>query len=164
MTLKHTIVFVLTFVIITKSVAENINTTTTEKPNFGVVVGYSGFKNNFIELGIGYQPWEVQGNYVYYPFAGFLALYELEPTRKLYGTSLNAWYLAGFFSCGLNINRYSDYKNDTYGLKPMIGMSFARIGIMYGYNIFLNANEISNLNTHSITIKYYYPLWKKSKI
>lgn len=135
----------------------------TEKANFGVVAGYSGFKNSFIEIGIGYQPWEVKGNFVFYPFAGFLALYEFDPTRKLYGTSLNAWYLAGLFSGGLNVNRYSDYSNDTYGIKPMVGISVFRIGIMYGYNLFLNTNSISNLDHHCFTIKYYYPIWKKKE-
>lgn len=135
----------------------------TEQANFGFVAGYSGTKTNLIEMGVGYQPWEVEGNFVYYPFAGFLALYEFDPNRKLYGTSLNAWYLSGPLSGGLSINRYSDYTNATYGIKPMIGISILRIGIMYGYNIFLNGNKIANLNQHSFTIKYYYPIWHKKE-
>jgi hypothetical protein len=137
------------------------NDVTTEQPGVGIVGGLSGFKNNFIEIGIGYQPWEVKGHYVFYPFAGFLAMYEFDPTRKLYGTSLNAWYLAGFFSCGLGVNRYSDYKHETYGVKPMIGISCFRVGIMYGYNFFLNKNSITNLAHNTFTIKYNLPIWKK---
>ena len=75
-------------------------------PSFGVVAGYSGFQNNFIELGVGYQPWEVEGTFVYYPFAGFMALVEVDPYRRLYGNNLNAWYLSGPISLGLNANRY----------------------------------------------------------
>ncbi|MCC6371520.1 MAG: hypothetical protein IT236_10995, partial [Bacteroidia bacterium] len=123
--------------------------------------GYSGIKPNLIELGVGYQPWEVEGHFVRYPFAGFLALYEFDPTKKLYGTSINAWYLSGPLSGGLGVNRYSDYTHSTYGIKPMIGISIARFGIMYGYNIFLSGNDISYLNHHSFTVKYYYPLWRK---
>jgi hypothetical protein len=134
---------------------------TTERPSVGIVGGLSGFKSNFIEIGVGYQPWEVKGNYVYFPFAGFIAMYEVEPMRKVYGTSLNAWYLAGFFSCGLSANRYSDHTNDTYGIKPMVGISFLRIGVMYGYNFFLNKNSITDLRHNTFTIKYYLPLWKK---
>lgn len=133
----------------------------TERPSVGIVAGVSGFHNSFLEIGVGYQPWEVKGLYVYYPFAGFLATYEFDPTRKLYGTNLNAWYLAGLFSCGLNVNRYSDFKHETYGLKPMIGISCLRIGIMYGYNFFLNKNGILDLAHNSFTLKYYLPLWKK---
>lgn len=133
-----------------------------EKENFGLVAGYtSSQQNNMLEIGVGYQPWEVEGFFVWYPYAGFLALYEFNPNGKLYGTSLNAWYLSGPLSCGLNINRYSDYKNETYGIKPMIGISSFRIGIMYGYNFFINSNSIENLQNESITIKYYLPLWKR---
>ena len=132
-----------------------------EKPNIGIVGGFSGFRNNFIELGIGFQPWEVVGHSIYYPFAGFLILGEWDLVRKLYGNSINAWYLGGPFSCGLSINRYSDFVHETYGVKPMIGISWRRIGIMYGYNIFITPNSIPDLGHHSLTIKYYYPLWKK---
>ncbi len=134
-----------------------------EQPSVGVVVGYSGFANPRLEIGVGYQPWPVEGHFVNYPFAGFLALYEKDLNNKNYGVSVNAWYLAGFFSCGLGINRYTDKVSETYGIKPMIGMSFRRIGFMYGYNIFLNPNEIQNYRHSGITIKYYYPLWKKKK-
>lgn len=131
------------------------------KPNVGVVGGFSGFRNNFIEVGIGYQPWEVVGHSIYYPFAGFLFLMEWDPSRKLYGNSVNAWYLGGPFSCGLSINRYSDNVHETYGIKPMIGISKFRIGLMYGYNFFVSPNSIDNLAHHSLTIKYYFPLWKQ---
>lgn len=152
------VLIVFTFCIFTKGIAQYSKT---EKASFGIVAGYSGSKNNFIEFGVGYQPWEVEGNFVYYPFAGFLALYEFDPTRKLYGTSLNAWYLSGPLSFGLNVNHYSDYSNNTYGIKPMVGISIFRIGIMYGYNFFLNTNSIRDFDHQTFTIKYYYPLWKK---
>ena len=134
---------------------------TTEPPNIGVVVGYSGLKPNMIELGVGYQPWEVEGGFVWYPFAGFLALAEFSPDTKLFGTSLNAWYLSGPFACGLGINRYVISDDETYGIKPMIGISFRRIGIMYGYNFYSKNNTITDLHHDSFTIKYYLPLWRK---
>jgi hypothetical protein len=132
-----------------------------QKPSIGVVAGYTGFNNTFLEIGAGYQPWETASDFIKYSFAGFLALYEFDPSRKLYGISINAWYLGGPFSCGLGINRYAERTSDTYGIKPMIGISFLRIGVMYGYNFFLTPNSISNLYHNSITFKYYFPVWKK---
>jgi hypothetical protein len=129
--------------------------------NIGIVAGYSGFGPHMLEAGIGFQPWDVRAEYVGYPFDGFLALYEFSPTRNLYGTSLNFWYLSGPVSCGLGVNRYSDYTNETYGIKPMIGVSIFRIGIMYGFNFFLNKNEITNFSHSSLTIKYYLPIWER---
>ena len=141
--------------------SQDDNYTTTERPGVGVVAGLSGFNQNMIEVGIGYQPWEVEGFYVSYPFAGFLALAEFSPDQKLYGVSLNAWYLAGFFSCGLGFNRYAWESEETYGVKPMIGISVRRIGIMYAYNFFVTDNSITALRHNSFTVKYYLPLWKK---
>jgi hypothetical protein len=146
---------------ITKSIAQPYLDNYTVNANIGLVAGYSGTKQNMLEVGIGFQPWQVEGVFVKYPFAGFLALYEFDPNSRIYGTSFNAWYLSGLFACGLNANRYSDYKTDTYGIKPMIGISSFRIGLMYGYNIYLNDNSIQNLQKESITIRYYYPFWKK---
>jgi hypothetical protein len=97
---------------------------------------------------------------VRYPFAGFLLLYEISPERKLYGTSFNLWYLSGLFSCGLNVNRYSDYEDETYGIKPMVGISAYRIGLMYGYNFYLT-DPVPGLSHNSLTIKYYLPLVRK---
>jgi hypothetical protein len=135
-----------------------------ETASVGLVAGYSGFRNNFIELGIGFQPWDVEGEWVGYPFAGFLLLHEIEATRKLYGNSCNFWYLSGPFACGLGVNRYSDHKSQTFGIKPMIGVSIYRIGIMFGYNFFLNKNEIPNLGHASMTVKYYLPVWNAKVI
>ena len=142
---------------------QSIDLGSTENANVGIVVGYTGLKQNMIEFGIGFQPWEVQGFFVSYPFAGFLATYEFSPTQRLYGTNINAWYLGGPFSFGLNLNRYSDYKKQTFGIKPMLGISFLRIGVMYGYNFFLNPNSIDGLAHNSITVKYYLPVWKKKE-
>ncbi len=146
---------------ITMTKAQQYSESTKLNANIGIVAGYSGTKQNMLEVGIGFQPWQVEGLFVNYPFAGFLALYEFDPNSKIYGTSFNAWYLSGLFACGLNANRYSDYKTDTYGIKPMIGISSFRIGLMYGYNIYLNDNSIQNLQKESITIRYYYPFWKR---
>lgn len=129
--------------------------------NVGVAVGYSYMARNMLEVGVGFQPWDVEGTFVSYPFAGFLAMYEFDPAGGFYGTSFNAWYLGGPFSCGLGFNRYSDYENTTFGIKPMIGISIARFGIMYGYNFFLNKNRIPDFYHPSFTIKYYLPLWKR---
>ncbi len=159
--------FLVSFLIVSdKTKAQTSNQkfteeTVTEEPSLGLVAGYTGSGYNILEVGIGYQPWQVEGLFVEYPFAGFLALYEFDPSRKFYGTSLNAWYLSGLIAFGLNVNRYSDYKNETYGIKPMIGISSYRVGLMWGYNFFLNGNDIENLSNQSITIKYYHPLWKR---
>src|ERR1051326_8839321 len=132
-----------------------------EPPGLGVVAGFSGFHPDMLDVGIGYQPWEVEGAFVQYPFAGFLALAEYSPGSKLFGTSLNAWYLSGLFACGLGVNRYIEDGNETYGMKPMIGISMYRIGIMYGYNFYSKNNLIPDLHHDSFTIKYYLPLWRK---
>jgi hypothetical protein len=129
--------------------------------NIGLAFGYSGFNRHMLEVGIAFQPWDVEGAYVSYPFAGFLALYEFQLGGKLYGTSFNAWYLSGPFSCGLGVNRYSDYETQTFGIKPMIGISIMRVGIMYGYNFFLNKNAIPDFYHPSFTIKYVLPLWQR---
>lgn len=137
--------------------------TFTEKAHVGIVAGYSGFKQNTVELGIGFQPWEVQSFFVGYPFAGFLLLHEFDPNQKFYGNSVNFWYLSGFFACGLGANRYSDYQNQTLGIKPMVGFSCLRVGVMYAYNIYLNKNKIPELYPHSLTVKYYLPVWRKKE-
>ncbi|MFI5203217.1 MAG: hypothetical protein ACHQF2_01885 [Flavobacteriales bacterium] len=132
--------------------------------NIGLAVGYSGFNRNMLEVGVGFQPWDVEGTFVAFPFAGFLAMYEFEPHGRLYGTSFNAWYLSGPFSCGLNVNRYSDYENHTFGIKPMVGISIARLGIMFGYNFFLNENRILDFYHPSFIVRFYVPVWKRKDL
>ena len=129
--------------------------------NIALAAGYSGFYNNTFQIGIGFQPWDVKGDYVAFPLFGFTALYEHVIDRKLTGFSFNSLYLSGPFACGLGVNRFSESGATTYGMKPMIGVSIVRIGIMFGYNIFLNANEIPRFYHPSFNINYYFPLWKR---
>lgn len=126
----------------------------------GIAASYSGFKNNMLGIGISFQPWDVRGDYVEYPFAGFTIMHEIEPTRKLYCNSFNFYYLSGPFSCGLGVNRTSDFVNETWGIKPMIGISIARISILYGYTIFLMPNEIPEFYHPSFNLGYTLPLLK----
>jgi hypothetical protein len=132
-----------------------------QKPSIGIVAGYSGFRNDFLQFGIGWQPWELDliNDLPLFPFFGFMGLYEVDPWRKIQGVSLNASYYSGLFACGLDVNRYTNQTHVTFGLRPLIGMSMLRMGILYGYNIFLNENSIEGLNRNSLTFRYYLPLW-----
>ncbi|HYG50514.1 MAG TPA: hypothetical protein VD905_06405 [Flavobacteriales bacterium] len=129
--------------------------------NIAVAVDYSGLANHTIGFGIGFQPWDVRGDYVSFPLFGFTAMYNYIPDRKLYGTTFNTYYLSGPFACGLGINRYQEDDNSTYGIKPMIGISIARIHIMFGYNFFLNNNKIPDFYHPTFNIGYYLPVFKR---
>jgi hypothetical protein len=132
-----------------------------QKPSIGIVAGYSGFRNDFLQMGVGWQPWELEllNDLPLFPFFGFMGLYEVDLWRKIKGFSLNASYYSGLFACGLDLYRYSDNTHFTYGFRPLIGMSMLRMGILYGYNVFLNENSIEGLNRNTLTFRYYLPLW-----
>lgn len=129
--------------------------------NIGLAVGYSGVNPNVFQIGLGFQPWDIKAEYVGFPLFGFTALYEFSPESELQGASFNTLYLSGPFACGLGFNGYMYNRNTTYGIKPMIGISIFRIGIMYGFNFFLNKNEIMGLDHSSINVNYYLPILKR---
>jgi hypothetical protein len=123
--------------------------------NIGLAIGYSGVNPNVFQIGLGFQP------YVGYPLFGFTALYEFSPESELQGASFNMLYLSGPIALGIGANKYMYTGNATFGIKPMIGVSILRIGIFYGFNIFLNKNEISDLGHSSVNVNYYLPLLKR---
>ena len=132
--------------------------------NIGLATGYSGISLNVFQFGLGFQPWDIKAEFVGFPLFGFTALYEFSPERNLQGASFNTLYLSGPFACGLGFNRYTANNNITYGIKPMIGISIFRIGIMFGYNFFLTKNEIDDFYHPSFNINYYFPLWKRKDL
>ncbi|HLP11060.1 MAG TPA: hypothetical protein VK177_03950 [Flavobacteriales bacterium] len=129
--------------------------------NIAIAANYSGFYNNTFSFGIGFQPWDVRGDYVSYPLFGFTATYDYVINRSLYGLSFNGYYLSGPIAFGLGANRFTELENITYGIKPMIGISIARIHIMFGYNFFLNKNQIDRYYHPSFNIGYYLPVFQR---
>jgi hypothetical protein len=147
--------FIIAFFSKAKAQDEHLNA------NIALTANYSGFYNNTFSVGIGFQPWDVKADYVMWPLFGFTATYDYVVDRSLYGTSFSTYYLSGPFACGLGLNRFAEFQNSTYGIKPMIGFSIVRFHFMFGYNFFLNENKIDKFYHPSFNIGYYLPVFKR---
>ena len=134
-------------------------------PAVGFVGGISGFKTNDYEIGLGINIMETRplNKAFNKPFLGISMAANFNAHHKdLIGESLNLWF-NGLIVMGLNQNWYSDGKFQTFGIKPFAGLEFYGISFIYGYNFFLNNNEINELTNHIFSIRYFVPVIRLRK-
>lgn len=131
------------------------------KPSVGLCLGYNLYHSKTLEFGVGFQPGHVMSIGSKDPFAGVSLAYECPVIKdKPSAVSFN-FYLTGGIALGLNINLFYNDSNMTCGLKPMIGIAYRRIALMWGYNFFLTENEISGLKHNEWTLRVYIPILTK---
>lgn len=124
------------------------------KGKIDFVLGYSGLKNNFIEVGIakgyrGYEGWAYvySAYYLTTEFTTFNSNLIIAP-KIGYSTSI------AFLNMGIYGLYYVDTKtsNGSFFVRPEIGPTFFGIAtLFYGYNI--GKNFSNSINQHNIGVK-----------
>lgn len=145
------------------------------RKSWGLIAGVQQFKATYLELGIARTKFE--WNNVFYAMSLNL---ELAPwkngngTNFNYGTSINFWsediIFYGVGAVGYNYLTKNaanqDISNFAFGLRPMLGISAARIlgnsnltaHLYYSYNFFLTQNKLEYVNQHAITFRIFVPV------
>lgn len=134
-------------------------------PAVGLVGGVSGFKSSELEAGFGLNLMETrpENHVLIKPFMGCSLSVLYDPNNpEIIGESFNIW-LNTLFVLGLNQNYHKFENYETWGLKPFFGLEFYGISFSYGYNFFLNKNEIEELNHNIFSMRYFLPIVKFKK-
>ena len=126
----------------------------------GITGGISNFRSPNLELGIGINFWETRpwNTILTKPFSGFSISANYNPYNKnLYGENINVW-INGIIVLGINQNYYTNSEHKSWGIKPFIGVEIYGFCLIYGYNFFINKNEIKELPKHNFSIRFFQPV------
>jgi len=133
------------------------------KTSLGIITGWHQGIYGFGEIGIGYASsvWGNHGN----SFGAISLSLELEPWKKVYGYNISLWksitltpYIP--FCLGINSVYYQKVYAHDWTLRPMIGLGFANIHLVYSYDIRLGNRDIMERNTHMFSLRYFIPTIK----
>ena len=69
-----------------------------------------------------------------------------------------SWY---WFNGSLSLLYYTNWEQYALKVRPELGIGFYNVDINYGYNIGLAKNELNQINTHTLSMRYYLK-WKRT--
>lgn len=129
----------------------------------GIVTGVHQFKNTYLEIGIAKTKSKtgcVWGSY----YDGISLSTEYNPFQNKAGLVYTMWTSAmSFFILGANVNSYTDFDKCDIGVKPFIGLGPGNISLTYGYNFQILDNSITDLNSHTISLRYFFAMKTRSQ-
>ncbi len=133
-----------------------------EPKSWGLILGASGIRNNFIEIGVARNTgttWSSESK----PFGGFWFTYS-KATYQSKLDGLNLTFFAGSTIClGLNTNIYRSDDNYRFGIKPMIGFSMYRLSLTYGYNFKVMGVGFNDFQKSEVALRYHLPVFYKKR-
>ena len=80
------------------------------------------------------------------------------PKSKIYGIHAGIMF-SSIMAFGFNFNYYNKIDKNQFAFCPVIGLSYANIDLLYGYNIYFSKTRIAEINRHSLTIRFYIPIF-----
>ncbi len=132
---------------------------------------YQFLKYNYLTIGLGFQPkkslLQATRKHPKYSFIGWTANYSKKLENSDWGASIQTiMYTAstsGPFGIGLEGNYKSVNNTNHFAFKPLIGLSFPIVSIMYGYNFDFYKTKSERINQHELILGFRFPLISKKK-
>jgi hypothetical protein len=132
---------------------------------------YQFLNYNYLTVGLGYQPRKtlltVTRKNSKYSFIGWTVNYSKKLENSDWGASIqNVLYSGtenGPLGIGIEINYKSINQTDHFGAKPLIGLSFPLVSIMYAYNFDFYKTESERINQHEIILGLRLAIFRQRK-
>jgi hypothetical protein len=127
---------------------------------------YQALHYNFLSVGLGYQPEKGLLNFprknLKFSFIGYTANFTKTLNNSDWGASVQAIGYSGATSGplggGLEVNYKSVKNTNHYGIKPLLGLSFPIVSIMFGYNFDFYKVPSERINQFEIIFGLRYAL------
>jgi len=125
----------------------------------GIVLGAHQFRSTFFELGVAYTKRGGRGCAFGSYFNGYSLSAEYNPFQNRGGLALSAWKSLGtIITSGITINSFCDFTYYNLGINPFIGIGPGHWSLTYGYNFQLISNNVTDINRHCFSFRYYLPV------
>lgn len=128
------------------------NDSTTTKRQVSLLVGYNGFKYQFLELGIAGNNVEIYRQHataVTY-FASAEIMIDKDP---VIGPKVGIW-LGNSLVLGLNAIYYTNNNEGSLQLRPELGIGLSTFKVVYGYNAAITNKQFDRINKHMLSLAY----------
>ena len=132
---------------------------------------YQFLQYNYLTVGLGYQPKKnlltVARKNSKYSFTGWTVNYSKKLENSDWGASIqNVLYsgtVNGPIGIGIEINYKSINQSDHFGVKPLIGLSFPFVSIMYAYNFDFYKTVSERINQNEIILGLRLAIFRQKK-
>ena len=129
-----------------------------DKISLGIITGWHQWKYGFGEIGVGFakSDWGHHGNMFH---AASLSL-ELNPWKNIYGYKISVWKSIPLIPLSLGINgvHYRSMGPSDWTIRPMLGLGYENIHLTYSYDIRLGSRDITERNSHMLSLRYFIPI------
>ncbi|WNJ17236.1 hypothetical protein [Pontibacter sp. G13] len=116
-----------------------------------LMVGYQVFSNHYLELGVAKR----STSYAVISTGGFLGGEVRLGEGWLLGPKIGVWY-GGVLAAGAQLIAYTDLDKFAFRLRPEIGLGAGPAKFTYGYNIPLNASDFPGINSHCVSLTFFW--------
>lgn len=124
--------------------------------SLALITGYQGFKNHFLELGIGARKDWIVGHHpltMVYGVSGEFKLHD-DFIGAVKGTISIGGGASGM-NLGLNLVNYVSANSSSFRFRPEIGVGVRLFRIVYGYNVAFTNENFPGISQHVFTLNIY---------
>lgn len=147
-------------ILILISLLNSLVTFSQDEGKIEIHADYQTLKYDYLQIGFGFAPKKhlisINRDNKSFSFIGYRLSYSDNVNNSDWGVALQSLVLGGDFrnfpGFGIEVNYKSVSQNSHIGIKPLIGLSFPYINIMYGYNFDLNKTKSERVSQHELII------------
>lgn len=164
--MKSTVFVILFSLICSYGFAQN-----TKRSSLFLHAEYQLLKYDYLTVGLGYQPRKTklvaERSHPKYSFVGWTLNYSKKLGNSDWGVSVqNIMYTAstsGPFGMGVEGNFKSVNNKNHFGIKPLIGLSFPVISVMYAYNFDFYEVKSERISQHELIVGIRVPVLQRKR-
>lgn len=120
--------------------------------HLGLILGYHLHNNQYLEIGLGIK----SNKFHHHPFS---LIYGISNEFRLHrdviwGLKAGIWAGGGVagLNMGLNMINYTDFRQNSFRIRPEIGFGFDFFRVVYGYNLPIGKSGLEGINTHNFAL------------
>jgi hypothetical protein len=166
---RQFIIFLLTFILFGSTYSQDTIGKRINKQALFVQAEYQFINYDFITIGLGFQPQKffltTTRKHPKLSFSGYTLNFNKSIKNADWGVSGQLIHYSasssGPIGFGLELNYKNIQNQDHFGFKPLIGLSFSIVSIMYAYNFDLYNIKSDRLRQNELILGFRIPILRR---